>query len=161
MAFQKRREKCTDTANAIRYLVGRIEGKLVFMKGFIRFGTRDSGFIENYNAGGVLCYLDKNGFFNEGNVIDSKTKKNRIIHHHPDTGVELKGQIPCWDTIQFAVEQFGDQFPQLDYLGFDFVVTLDGRVIILEINSLTSLDALQLDGSILGTDAGSFFKNRM
>ena len=142
-------------------MVGRIEGKLGFIKGYIRFGTRNSGFVENYNAGGVLCYLDKNGYYSEGNVIDSKTKKNRVVHHHPDTGVELNGQIPCWDTIQSAVEQFGDQFPQLDYLGFDFVVTSDGRVIILEINSLTSLDGLQLNGSILETDAGAFFKARM
>lgn len=149
---------CPDTANALRYLAGRVDGELQFLKGFIRFGTRASGFVENYNAGGVLCYLDQQGAFTYGNVVDKHKHSNVIIEKHPDSNVELKGTIPCWSCIQKAVKEFGNQFPMLDYLGFDFVITVEEKTKILEINSLTSVDALQLDGSILETNAERFFK---
>ena len=70
---------CPSTANAIRYLAGRMNGKLVYFKGYIRFGTQYSGYVENYNAGGVLCYLDENGIFTEGNIIDPITKKIQLL----------------------------------------------------------------------------------
>ena len=87
--------------------------------------------------------------------------KNIIITHHPDTGTELKGIIPLWNGIQKASADFCEHFPQLNYLGFDFVVTSKNEVKILEINSLTSLDSLQLAGSILDSKNGSFYKDRM
>lgn len=68
---------CPNTANAIRYLVGRHNNSLNYLKGFIRFGTRASGYVENYNVGGVLCYLDRDGYYKEGNVIEKGSYKNR------------------------------------------------------------------------------------
>lgn len=38
-----------------------------------------------------------------------------------------------------ACRAFHKQFPQLEYLGIDFVVTSNDKVKILEINSLTSI----------------------
>ena len=153
---------CSDTVNTIRYLVGRkTNGRISLIKSFIRFGTRKSGFVENYNAGGVLCYINDNGAFEKGNLYDSELKKNKMITHHPDTGTELKGIIPLWNEVQKASTDFCDNFPQLNYLGIDFVVTNKNEVKILEINSLTSLDSLQLAGSILDSKNGSFYKDKM
>lgn len=144
------------TANCLRYCAGRINGHLVGIKRFIRFGTKDSGFVENYGAGGVLCYIDENGYFKEGNIY--KNNKNNVIYSHPDNGEPLKGRIPLWDEIEQAVKDFDNYFPQLDYLGFDFVVTDDNKVKILEINSLTSLDTLEVDESLRKNEiAMSFF----
>lgn len=47
--------------------------------------------------------------------------------------------------------------PQMKYMGFDFVVTDREQVKLLEINSLTSLDSIQLDRSILETENGKWF----
>lgn len=153
---------CSDTVNTIRYLVGKkSNGEISLIKSFIRFGTIKSGFVENYNAGGVLCYINDNGVFEKGNLYDFELMKNIIITHHPDTGTELKGIIPLWNGIQKASADFCEYFPQLNYLGFDFVVTSKNEVKILEINSLTSLDSLQLAGSILDSKNGSFYKDRM
>ena len=152
---------CPSTVNSIRYLVGRIDGRLEMIKGYIRFGTKGSGFVENYNAGGVLCYLDKDGNFVEGNIIDRERNKNVVVEKHPDSGVILKDRIPLWDEIVKASQLFDRVFPQLDYLGIDFVVTSKGKVKILEVNSLTSLDGLQMKDSILETEASKFFKKRM
>lgn len=152
---------CSDTVNCIRYLLGARGGKTLLLKGFIRFGTRQSGFVENYNAGGVLCYLNADGEFSGGNVVNIESSENRLIREHPDTGRRLEGKIPLWENIVEACRAFHKQFPQLEYLGIDFVVTSNDKVKILEINSLTSLDTIQLDGSILESEAGAFFRERM
>ena len=49
----------------------------------------------------------------------------------------------------------------MNYMGLDFVVTSKNEVKILEINTLTSLDAIQLQGSILKTPQGEFFKQHL
>lgn len=134
------------TTNTIRFLAGKLAKSepLTLLKGFIRFGTQISGTVENYNRGGVLCYYDENGFFKNGNIM--KNGENIVIDKHPDTNVDLNGYIPCFDEIKKCVRLFGEIYPQCTYLGFDFVVTNKDEVKIIEINSLTSLDACQLDG---------------
>lgn len=152
-------EYCSETCNAIRYLIGRMpDGEIKLLKAFIRYGTEKSGFVENYNAGGVLCYIDKNGNFEKGNIIDSIKKVNCIVEEHPDSKKKLFGKIPHWEDIVEAGRLMAVHFPQLKYLGIDFVVTSDEKVKILEINSLTSLDALQLDCSIWDTEASDFYE---
>lgn len=139
-----------DTVNTIRYLIGRnTSGKMELIKTYVRFGTEASGFVENYGAGGVLCFISNDGKFTSGNMLNLDTMQNLQLQNHPDTGIELKGTIPLWAEIQEAAEAFGTYFPQMNYLGLDFVATNRNEVKILEINSLTSLDTLQLEGSIL------------
>lgn len=146
------------TVNCLRYLVGRINGDLKLIKSFIRFGTIASGFVENYGVGGVLCYVDDYGKFQNGNIL--KNGENNIIYNHPDNNLLLKGRIPQWNKIKEIVDLFDKIFPQLNYLGFDFVITHDNKVKILEINSLTSLDAIQLDKSLLEIPEKEFFEIR-
>lgn len=153
---------CANTANCMRYLVGRNEnGTMELIKSYIRFGTKVSGFVENYGAGGVLCFISDDGSFKNGNLLNLKEQKNQILQYHPDTQVELKGMIPCWKEIQHAADLFGQIFPQMNYLGIDFVVTSKNEVKVLEINSLTSLDAIQLYGSILKEPQGDFYRKRL
>lgn len=143
--------------NTIRYLAGRINGKLNYLKGYIRFGTKISGTVENYNCGGVLCYLDENGFFHEGNIMDEITGKNKSIMEHPDNGEKLSGRVPLWDEINKVVHELDLFFPMLIYMGIDFVVTSKNEVKILEINSLTSLDGIQLTEPIKNTKLEKLF----
>lgn len=49
----------------------------------------------------------------------------------------------------------------MDFMGIDFVIKSKNQVKILEINSLLSLDVLQLNGAILNTSSGQFYKKRM
>lgn len=153
---------CPNTCNAIRYLIGRMpDGSMKMLKSFIRFGTIKSGFVENYNAGGVLCYIDENGEFNEGNIANLDARLNLKISQHPDTKEKLEGRIPLWDKIVKSAKLLGEVFPQMQYLGIDYVITDADQVKIIEINSLSSLDALQLDGSILRLATGDFYKQRL
>ena len=148
-----------DTANTLRYLICRIDGEDHMLKSFIRFGSSKTGAVENFNSGGVLCYIDDNGVFDGGYIIDSSKKKlsSVFVEKHPDTEKSLKGVIPHWAEICKAAIDIAKYLPETKYLGYDFVVTDKDEVKLLEINSLTSLDAIQLDKSILETEVGKRF----
>ncbi len=152
---------CPNTCNSIRYLVGRIDGSIKLLKSFIRFGTTQSKFVENFNRGGILCYINEQGKYNGGYKLNFETCCSEQVFEHPDTKEKLVGLIPEWKTIVNIANLFCEIFPQLNYLGFDFVVCSDNSVKVLEINSLTSLDSLQLDGTILNSPAGEFYKKHL
>ncbi len=147
------------TANTMRYLLCRVDGEYYMLKSFIRFGSKKTGEVENFNSGGVLCYIDENGQFKGGYIIDRSKKKlsSLFVERHPDTGKEIVGTIPMWSEIEKAAIGIAKYLPETKYLGYDFVVTDKNEVKLLEINSLTSLDAIQMDCSILETEVGKRF----
>lgn len=148
------------TSNNIRYLFGRNRGeqKGTMLTAFIQFGTKKSCFSENYVYGGVMCFLDRDGNYTSGHCMDFGTHANKIVYTHPDTGTKLEGRIPHWDEIVDAVDKFEKHFPQFRYLGFDFLVTDRDEVKILEINSLTSLDAFQTDAPLFEKESKDFYQ---
>lgn len=152
---------CSKSVGCLRYIVGRrLNGDLADVYSFIRFGTTRSKFVENYNSGGVLAIIH-DGRYDNGNILDFSTNQNKVVIHHPDTHVPLKGFIPHWEEIKNAAHTIAGTLPQMTYMGIDFCVTHDDRVKIIEINSLTSLDAIQLDKSIYDTPGGAFFNERI
>lgn len=152
---------CSRSTGCLRYIVGRkLNGDLIDIYSFMRFGTARSNFVENYNSGGVLAIL-RDGHYTEGNVLDPQTHQNKRITRHPDNGIALNGTIPHWDEIKQAAHTIANVLPQMSYMGIDFCVTRDDKVKIIEINSLSSLDAFQLDQSIFNLPGGEFFKERL
>ena len=147
------------TANTMRYLLCRVDGGYYMLKSFIRFGSRKTGEVENFNNGGVLCYIDEAGHFRGGYIIDRSGKKlsSVYVETHPDTGKVIEGTIPLWSEVQKAAVGIAKYLPETRYLGYDFVVTDKNEVKLLEINSLTSLDSIQMDHSILETEVGKKF----
>ena len=147
------------TANTMRYLLCRVDGEYYMLKSFIRFGSKKTGEVENFNSGGVLCYIDEDGHFKGGYIIDRTKKKlySAFIDKHPDTGKEIVGTIPMWSEVKKAAVGIAKYLPETKYLGYDFVVTDKNEVKLLEINSLTSLDSIQMDCSILQTEVGKKF----
>ena len=152
---------CNKSVGCLRYLVGRrLNGDLQEIYSFMRFGTEKSKYVENYNSGGVLAILT-DGNYSFGNVLDFNLQRNVVVNRHPDTGIEIKGKIPHWDEVKRAVYTIAEVMPQLSYMGIDFCITDDDRVKVIEINSLTSLDSIQLDHSIFVCPGGVFFNERL
>lgn len=137
---------CPKSVGCMRYLIARDQsGTIKPLYAFMRIGTKQSNFVENYAAGGVLTYINlANGHFSGGNVLDAKHFKNIKVENHPDTGIEIKGSIPHWDVVKKAAKQIADAMPQLSYMGIDFCLSDDDRVKVIEINSLSSLDAFTM-----------------
>jgi len=146
----------------IRYVACRINGRLEMLDSFIRFGTRKSQFVDNLHAGGFVSFVDSEGNFGPGGYLFHQDRcETEKIEKHPDTGKEIEGRIPMWNEIKKAIEDFGDWFPQLRYLGIDFVVTDDNRIKVLEINSLSGIDVTQFDKPVKEKDRWNFFGNKL
>jgi hypothetical protein len=125
---------------------------------FFRFGTKKTGVIDNPQVGGVICAVDINtGFFNQG----SRYQGDFLIEclHHPDTNVLMEGITPHWDLISRKLIEISIYIPQVNYLGFDLIVTDKGFKVI-EINSHQALRSLQHYQPLLNYDlTRDFFQN--
>lgn len=149
------------SGGCLRYVLGRrLNGELLEIYSFMRIGTKQSGQVENYNSGGVLTYIH-DGKFDGGHILDPDKKKDVCIAHHPDNNLPIKGEIPLWKELKKAAFDFAALLPQLNYMGFDFCITDKNQVKLIEVNSLSSLDAMQLEKSIYDTPGGAFFSERL
>jgi hypothetical protein len=120
--------------NTIRLSVFKLDDgfpHIVFA--YIRFGTEQTGYVDNASVGAITCRIDvETGRFSEGEFHDG------LIYYkhkfHPDSGELLEGTIPRWNEIKEKIVKICSYLPQLIYLGIDLIVTDEGFKII-EINS--------------------------
>src|SRR5690554_3730345 len=109
---------------------------------FIRFGTSDTGYVDNACAGGICSGVEINNgeIFNPRRFIDNKIE---MCHIHPETGEDIAGTIPNWHIITEKVIEIGNYLNSTPHLTFDIAVTQDAFKI-LEINSHGQVRNLQL-----------------
>lgn len=156
------RKYCDKSVGCLRYIIGRnLKGALVDIYTFMRLGTDRSQYVENYNRGGVLMIINGEGRYYYGNIIDIENNCNVKIERHPDNGIKFNGEIPYWNEIVNAARIIAEILPQMVYMGIDFCITDESKIKIIEINSFSSLDCIQLDKSIFETHGGLFFKERL
>lgn len=99
---------------------------------YLRIGTSKTGVTDNIAYGGIAVYVDKEtGYYDRAGLL--KNHQYQDIEYHPDTGIELRGYLPNWDKVKKGVCDIALSMPQLEYLGFDIVITQEGFKI-LEIN---------------------------
>jgi hypothetical protein len=147
-----------ETPNSVRLMV--IRGKKEQSKlvdSFIKFGTKNSGSIDNRSSGGIACKVDiHSGRFSDGKIIISN--KSEACIYHPDTNILVEGVIPFWKDITKKIIEISNYLSQLIYIGYDIVVTDNGFKII-EMNSHQGIDFEQLNTPIFKNDqAAQFFK---
>lgn len=131
-------------------------GEAKIIRSVARFGTSKSGVIEHAYAGGIYANIDVcTGRFSDGRSNLGLTKCNI----HPDSKEVIEGYIPNWSLIKDKIIEMSNYIPQLQYMGWDVVVTDDGFKI-LEINSHQSLDLHQLYRGIYeDKEMKDFFEN--
>lgn len=100
---------------------------------FLRIGTKKTGATDNIITGGICARVD----VDTGRIFQPEIIENHIIYpcdKHPDTKEEIKGVIPKWDEVKKAVLEISMYLFQIEYMGFDVVVT-ENNIKILEINT--------------------------
>ena len=146
------------TANSIRVIVGKDGEKQYHISNFIKFGNKESGYVDNLTGGGISCPVDENGEFSFG-----YTKVDGVmveIDEHPDTHQKLCGRLEEWDTIQKMAQEVMNRLPQLTYCGFDFVIS-DKGVKLLEINDMSGFLTTQKYTPLLKNKDDNFFLKRL
>lgn len=132
------------TANTIRLITIYDESEGAKVTGsYIRFGTSKTGVIEDIYNGGVFCGVT----LEEGKMYNPLTYKGKELVScpiHPDTGVNINGQIiPNWKLIINKATEISNYLNNTPYLTYDIVATDDGFKI-LEINSHGVIKNLQI-----------------
>jgi len=144
------------TPNTMRLQVIRPRGgQPQISSAFIRFGSTTSGVRESPTVGGVVAKLD----LETGEVTEAYSLQEGLLvptHSHPDSGHSFALTVPRWPDTRRKILEVSDYIPQVEYAGYDVVITQDAFKI-LEINSLSSPGWFQFFYPPLSTSTGRAF----
>ncbi len=131
---------------------------------YFRFATKDHGTknVSNFDGECSAMYnivadinLDT-GYF--GNTKAVYCNKQIPLEKHPDTGVEICGQIPDWQEKRNALLETAKLFFGIEWMGIDACIDQDGKLRIMEINTFPGLRNAQLHQPLLkDPDVKAFF----
>lgn len=128
--------------NTIRVIVFKKDGRTPTIgNAYMRFGSRATGAVDNMGAGGMYAKIDTDtGHFYDAKMITD----NGIVPCpcHPDTGVEINGYLPNWESAKEEILAVAASVPQLEYFGFDLALTEDG-IKFPEINRFPDFPAIE------------------
>lgn len=107
----------------------------------VKFSTKDSGQVDNISAGSIYANVNVlTGEFSNGKKFLNSFCMN--CNHHPDSHLEIKGQLPHWHEVSEKVVEISQHLAPLTYLGYDIAIT-DESFKIIEINSHQGIRMLQ------------------
>ena len=109
-----------------------------------RFGSQQSGFVDNVGQGGITAEIDlKTGRLSMAHLYTRKGHKE-TFEDHPESKIKIfNQQIPNWDVIKEKIIEMTGRMPYLKYVGWDLVLS-DGELYVLEGNVSPGLGLLQL-----------------
>ena len=125
------------------------------MQTFMRIGSKSTGYTDNVSYGGICVMVDKD----TGELYEPQTIKDHIYYPcptHPDTGTPIVGPLPNWELICEKVLEISKYLCELEYLGFDIVITPEGFCV-LEINIHQDLHKVNL----YSEEINEFFRRKI
>lgn len=149
------------TPNTTRVQVIRQQGgRPEISAAFIRFGTSDSGISESPSHGALISRVE----LHTGIVTETFALRHGMrvtTSTHPDSGQSMHLTLPHWKLVRSVLLEISDYLPQLEWVGYDVVITADSFRI-LELNSLTAPGWIQFFYPPLGTPTGrAFFTEKL
>lgn len=122
------------TSYTIRVMVLNEHGNdPVIADAYLRIAADATGVTDNIADGGICAVVDL--------ATGTISNPEQIIHHiikpcpvHPDTGALIEGEVPHWEAVKEGITKICHYFFQLEYMGFDIILTEDGFKVI-EINT--------------------------
>lgn len=115
-----------------------------------RIGTERSRPIDNWSAGGLSAEIGL-----ETGELGRATRKPldgdlQWYAEHPDTGAAIEGtRVPRWEAIRETVERIARANTNIPLLGWDVLLDESGRPIVIEANTGTDVDLLQVHRPLL------------
>lgn len=115
--------------NTVRAVTVRTAGGIKVLAAVLRVGTRETGGVDNWAAGGISVGVKDDGFLEEYGLY--KPGHGGRTDRHPDTGtVFSEFCIPGYEKIKEAVCSAHSLFEGVHSVGWDVAVTQDGPVFI-------------------------------
>lgn len=115
-----------------------------------RIGTNSSAPVDNWSRGGLSAEVDRDtGELSQavqypyGDHLEKYT-------NHPETETQIAGtKVNGWRTVRDKILHIAANFPQLLYVGWDVLIGEDGEFTIIEANSCSDVDLLQVHRPLL------------
>ena len=115
------------SVNTIRLITFNTQNGIVATYCFLKAG-RESSFVDNGGAGGILIGVDIESGVTTTNGIAETGERFDI---HPDTHVELKGfQLPAFRDAICMAKELAKMAPKVKYIGWDLAYTKDGWIVV-------------------------------
>ena len=125
---------CSDVTCTIRMMtINTNDSQNVIKDAYFKFATKKTGITDNVSKGGIVAKID----LDTGRIYNPELLKEHVFSEcriHPDSKYPIEGIVPNWKNIKEKVLEICDYLSELEYLGFDIVVTNEGFKI-LEINT--------------------------
>ncbi len=157
-------ELFSKSTNTLRIVCAkkRNEKNVRILRAVQRIGTEESKPVDNVSAGAMAAMIDLDTGILEQAVIAKSHNKNELFKKydvHPDTGVKIAGKvIPNWDDIKQKIVYVTNQFPYINFVAWDVLLTEHGMCII-EGNASAGLMMFQCNGGVRNSDFGDIYRS--
>ena len=151
-------ELYSETSNTIRVVTIRdIEThKFKIYFAVQRIGTASTIPVDNGSKGGLITKIDlESGLLSEARCLHDLN----VYTHHPNSGSSIEGTIiPGWEFLKKEVLALCEKLPYMDMIAWDVMITEEG-ICIIEANTSSGVNILQLWGGQRNTELGDFFRH--
>lgn len=121
-----------------------------------RIGVFNSIPVDNGSKGGLVA---------EVNLETGELREARCLHDlnvyykHPDSGNDIKGAvIPNWKEIMEEVLAASNRLPYMNFIAWDLLITESGEVSVIEANTSSGVNILQLWEGQRNKELGDFYR---
>lgn len=147
------------TVNTIRIITLRDPETRRFKVFFAvqRIGRRSTIPVDNGSQGGLICKIDlETGRLSHGRCLHDKV----VYASHPDSGTRFEDvSVPSWDELKEEILSLSEKFPYLHFIAWDVVKMKDGTNCIIEANTSSGVNIIQLWGSQRNGELGDFYRH--
>jgi hypothetical protein len=145
------------TTNTIRFITLR-DPKTGNFKVFFavqRIGTSATIPVDNGSRGGLVSCIN----LETGELSEARSLQSLEVHeNHPDSGAPIKGRvIPDWDKLKQQMLDLARNFPWMNFIAWDILLTEKGPCII-EANTSSGVNIIQLWGPQRNGELGDFYR---
>lgn len=149
----------SETVNTIRIITMRAPDT-GFIKVFFavqRVGTSRTIPVDNASRGGLVCRID----LDSGRLSHARSLHELTVYeNHPDSGVRFEDVvIPDWQALKDEILALANRFPYLSFVAWDVVKLPDGRSCVIEANTSSGVNIIQLWGGQRNGELGDFYRH--
>ena len=127
-----------------------------------RIGNEDSRPVDNVSAGALASDINlETGELNSAVIAKSHDEyaRSKTWDNHPDTGSQIKGLIiPNWERIKKQIEELTNQFPFLNFIAWDVLLTKDG-ICVIEGNASAGVMMFQVREGVRNKEIGNIYRS--
>ncbi len=147
------------TVNTIRLITMRDINTHQFKIFFAvqRIGTSATIPVDNGSRGGLVSKID----LETGTLSEARCLHNLNVYKvHPDSQAQIEGAvIPEWDRIKKEILQLANKMPYMHFIAWDILITDSGEMCIIEANTSSGVNIIQLWGGQRYGELGDFYRH--